>query len=59
MACKLKTALRRAKWFKIWESGVLVEHTLGTFDLVVFKVVLFGAFCTCLKWPVTPYLLAV
>ncbi len=36
-----KTAGHRMKHIEIWDSGVLLEHTLCTFEIKVFKV-LFG-----------------
>ncbi len=48
----METASRRAKLTKIWDSGISVTHMWGTFDLVVFKLILgsFGALVS--KWPV-------
>ncbi len=42
----LETAGRRAKWTKIWASGVGISCMQGTFDCQVFKFGLgsFGAF---------------
>ncbi len=59
MACNSKMAGRRAIRSEIWESGVIVTRIWGTFDLLVFKVILgsFGAFVS--KWPVTQKRLAI
>ncbi len=38
-----KTAGRRAKWTKIWDSVDTSNTYMGTFDLVGFKVIL-GSF---------------
>ncbi len=59
MVCNSKTAGRRAKRGEIWVLGVLVNHIVGTLDLVVLKVILglFGAIVS--KWPVTRKRLAV
>ncbi len=45
MACNSKTARRRAKRSEIWDSWILVTYIWGTYDMVVFKVILgsFGA----------------
>ena len=40
MPCNSKTNGRRAKWAAIWESGVLTGEIYGTFDLVVFNIIL-------------------
>ncbi len=34
------TGSHTVKESEIWDSGLLVYHVLGTFDLVVFKVIL-------------------
>ena len=53
MACNSKTAHRRAKRSAIWDSWILVTYIRGTYDLIVFKVILgsFGAIVS--KWPVS------
>ncbi len=40
-----KAVGRIGKWGEIWDSVTLVTHIYGTFDLVVFNVILgsFGA----------------
>ncbi len=45
MSCNSKTARHRAKLSEIWDSWMLVTYTWGTYDLVVFNVILgsFGA----------------
>ena len=45
MASYLKTARRscRAKRIESWEPGVIVKGIVGTFDLLVFKVI-WGSF---------------
>ena len=45
MTCISKTAGHRAKRTEIWDSGILVVHIWGIFDLVGFKVI----WCNCLK----------
>ncbi len=42
MACISKTLGPREKQSEIWDSWILVIHTLGTFDLVRFKVILWS-----------------
>ncbi len=55
MACDLKMTGCRVKPSEISDSGILVDHIEGTFDLVVLKVI-FGAFRTIvLKWPVSRF----
>ena len=43
MVCNSKMADRRAKGSEIWDTGVVVGCIWGTFDLVLFKVIL-GSF---------------
>ncbi len=53
MARNSETADGRAKRSEIWDLGVDVKCIRGTFDLVVFQVILgsFSAFVS--KWPLT------
>ncbi len=44
----------RAKRVEIWSSWVLVENILGTFDLVVFKLILMSLGALLTKWPASP-----
>ena len=46
MAINSKTAGRRAKLTEVWDSGTLVSHIYGGFDLVVFTDILlpFGVY---------------
>ena len=30
----------RERWSEIWDSGVLIQHLRGIFDLLVFKLIL-------------------
>ncbi len=53
MASISKMAGRRAKTTEIWESGILVTHIWGTFDLVGFKVILGSIGALMSKWPVS------
>ena len=39
----------RVKRIDIWDSGVLVGHILGTFDLIVFNAIFRIMWCTCPK----------
>ncbi len=53
------TAGCRVKRSEIWESGVVVICIWGTFDLLVFKVILGSLIALVSKWPVTQKYLAV
>ena len=54
-----KTVCRRAKRTEIWDSGILVTHIWGAFDLVGYKVIL-GSFSALVsKWSVSQKWLAV
>ncbi len=48
-----KTVGRRVKLNEIWNSGIVVIHIYGIFDLAVFKVIVGVIRCICLKWPVS------
>ncbi len=59
MSCNSKTAVCRAEWIGIWDSGVIVQHTWGTFDLIVFNAIL-GSFSAHLSnWLLTQTWLSV
>ncbi len=47
-----ETANRRTKRNEIWDSVLLVEHEWGTFDFVVFIVILGSLGARFSKWPV-------
>ncbi len=53
MACNSKPASRRAKRTDILDSGTLVTHIWGTFDLAMFNVILGSLNTIVAKWPVT------
>ncbi len=55
----LEMAMRRAKLSEIWESGLVVTCIWGTFDLLVFKVILGSFIALVSKWPVTQKRLAI
>ncbi len=48
-----KNGGRRTKWSLMWDSGTLVTHIWGTFDLVGFKVILGSVDALVSKWFVT------
>ena len=48
-----KRAGHRAKRNQIWDSGVVAQHTWGTFDHLVVKIILGHFDAPVSKWPVT------
>ena len=62
MHCNLKTCGCRVKQSENWDSGVFTICILGTFDLLVFSVILGGGGGLgklVSKWPITRKWLAV
>ena len=49
MACNSKLAGPKANLIKFWDSSIFVKHIGGTFDLIVFNVIVWSFRCTGLE----------